>query len=100
MYIDGDYAENKKPFSEVHWGPAMKHYVARAEDMDNRRWAEVFRSLNEFLAKKRQVEHASQGGPQPSESRQPVPESDAESTFPDLPSEDETGGGEGTPHCS
>lgn len=97
MYINGDFAENKKHFSEVYWGPATAHYVARAEGMDSGRWAEVFRSLNDVLAKKRQVEHASHGGPRPSETRRLVPESDTESVFLDNPSENEVGGGEGIP---
>ena len=90
MYIDGDYVENKKPFSELHSGPATAHYVIRAQEMDDKRWAEVFHCLNAVLARKRQVECANHGGPQPSETRQPIPESDTESDFPDHPPEDET----------
>jgi len=100
MYIDSDYVENKKHFSEVHWGSTTAHYVARAKGMDGRRWAEVFRSLNEALAKKRQVEHATHGGPQPSETCRPVPKSDTESDFPNPPSEGDIDGDKGILHRS
>ena len=82
MYISGDYVENKSHFSEVLWGPATAHYVARAEEMSDGRWNEVFRSLNTVIGKHKQVEYANHGGPRPSDTRQPVPDSDPDSEFP------------------
>ena len=85
MHIDGNYIENKKPFSKVHWGPATLHYVARTQEMDNKRWAEVFQCLNTVIARKRQAEYANHGSPQLSEIHQPIPESDAKSDLQDHP---------------
>ena len=97
MYIDGDYAESKTHFSEVLWGPTTTHYVARAQEMGDGRWAEVFHSLNDAMAKKKQVEYASHGGPRTSDTRRPVPDSDNDSEFLGPPdSEDEVGGDQGT----
>jgi len=87
-YLDGDYVENKGHFSEILWGPATTHYVARAEEMSDGRWAEVFRCLNAVRARKKQVEYASHGGPRPSDARQPVPDSDDDAEFVEVVSDE------------
>jgi len=97
MYITGDYIENKAHFSEVLWGPATTHYVARAHEMSDGRWAEVFRCLNAVVARKKQTEYANHGGPQLSDARPPVPDSDSDSELAGLAPEDEVDGGEGIP---
>ena len=85
MYINGNYTENKKPFSEVHWGPTTLHYVTCTQETDNKWWAEVFQCLNTVIARKWQAEYANHSGPQLSEIHQPIPKSDAESDLQDHP---------------
>jgi len=89
--------ESKAHFSEVLWGSATSHYVARAEGMSDVRWAEVFRCLNAVRARKKHVEYANHGGPGPSDTRQPVPDSDPDSASVGVVSEGEVDGNEGIP---
>jgi len=83
MYLEGKYIESTRQFNKVLWGPTTTHYITRAEEMSDGRWAEVFRCLNSVLARKRQAEYANHGGPPPSDTRLPVPDSDSDHDFPE-----------------
>lgn len=95
MYLEGTYNDNNMQFNKILWGPTTGHYITRAKEMDERRWAEVFRCLNSVLARKRRAEHANHGGPPPSDTRLPVPDSDSDGDFPEP--EDEANGNNGMP---
>lgn len=93
MYLEGTYTESNQQFNKVLWGPTTMHYVTRTKEMSDGRWAEVFRCLNNVLTRKRQAEYVSHGGPLPSDTRLPVPDSDSDGDFPK--SEDEADGNKG-----
>jgi len=92
MYLDGSYVESKRQFNKTLWGPTTAHYVTRAKDMSNGRWAEVFHCLKNVLARKQQADHTDHGGPPPSDIRPPVPDSDDDENF--LESNNEVDGDE------
>jgi len=83
MYLEGTYTESTHQFNKVLWGPTTTHYITRAKEMSDGRWAEVFHCLNGVLARKRQAEHANHGGPLPSDMRLPVPDSNSDGDFPE-----------------
>lgn len=88
MYLEGVYTKSNQQFNKVHWGPTTAHYVTRAKEMTDRRWAEVFRCLNGALMKKRQAGYASHGGPPPSDTHLPIPDSNSDGNFPEPENED------------
>lgn len=95
MYLEGNFTESNMQFNKVLWGQTTAHYITRAKEMSNGRWAEVFRCLNSVLARKRRAEHANHGGPPPSETHLPVPDSDSDGDFPEPG--DGADGNKGTP---